>query len=175
MAVSAPVVWVPLVDLTPAKLPPDAVQVLALTDCQVSVADAPLITDVGAAFKVTVGAGTTVTVCVTGELVPPGPVQVIEKLVAPPAGRMLRDPPLASVPLQPPEAVHEVAPVELQLNVAAAPAAIWVGAAASEAVGTAGGGAALSLPPPPQASRISAAHTSAGVDTCMGIPELNDV
>ena len=45
--------------------------------------------------------------------------------------------PLApSAPVQPPEAVHEVALVELHVSVDAAPLAIVVGAALSDAVGS---------------------------------------
>jgi len=56
VAVSAAVVWLPLVALVPDQAP-DAVQPLALADDQLSVAVAPLATDVGLAPKLNVGAG----------------------------------------------------------------------------------------------------------------------
>ena len=43
---------------------------------------------------------------------------------------------VANAPLQPPEAVHDVALVELQVSVEAPPLAIVLGLAVSEAVGT---------------------------------------
>jgi hypothetical protein len=126
---------------------------------------------VGLALNSAVGGARTVTLVEATGLVPPGPLQLIEKVVVPTVGSMLRAPLSASGPLQPPEAAHEVAWVELQLNVAAAPAATRVGAAASDAVGTAGGGVPpLSLElPPPQAVRISAVHASTAVDTHAGM------
>jgi hypothetical protein len=45
-----------------------------------------------------------------------------------------------SVPLQPPEAVHEVAFVELHVSMAAVPVPIIVGLAVSVTVGAGGGG-----------------------------------
>jgi hypothetical protein len=122
-AVSAPVVWLPLVDWTPAKLPPDPVQLVALLELQVSSADAPLATAVGAAVKVTVGAGTTVTVCVAGALVPPGPVQVSEYVVLAVNTAVARVPAAGKDPFQPPPAVHAEAFVELQVRVEVAPLA----------------------------------------------------
>lgn len=59
---------------------------------------------------------------------------------------MLRLPLVASVPVQAPEAVHDVAFVELQLIVEAVPAAMLVGDALSDTFG----GAAATLEPPPQ-------------------------
>jgi hypothetical protein len=53
-------------------------------------------------------------------------------------------------PLQPPEAVHAVAFVELQLSVALAPAEMLAGEALKDTVG---GAFDELLPPPPQAAR----------------------
>ena len=62
VAVRAPVLCEPLVASLPLH-PPDAVQDVVLVDDQVSVAAAPLLTVLGLAEKVTVGAGAlTVTV-----------------------------------------------------------------------------------------------------------------
>jgi hypothetical protein len=70
---------VPLVGCPPLH-PPDAVQVVAFVELQLSVEVPPVSTLVGFAVNVTVGAGTTVTV--TAWLpVPPVPVQVNVKLV----------------------------------------------------------------------------------------------
>ena len=51
---------------------------VALVELQVSVDAAPLATEVGFAVKVTVAAGTTVTVAVATLLVPPVPLHVKE-------------------------------------------------------------------------------------------------
>jgi hypothetical protein len=73
VAVSAPVDCVPLVAFAPVH-PPVAVQAVALDVLQVSVALPPLATEVGLAAKLTVGAGTTVTVTLR-DADPPEPVQ----------------------------------------------------------------------------------------------------
>ena len=70
--------WLPPVAFTPAKVPPVAVQDVALVELQLSVEALPLATLVGFAFKVAVGIVPIVTVAVTTALVPPGPVHVSE-------------------------------------------------------------------------------------------------
>ena len=65
----------------------------------------------------TVGAGTTVTVAVATLLVPPVPVQVKEYDVVAVRAPVLCVPLVALLPPQPPEAVHDVALVELQVSV----------------------------------------------------------
>ena len=80
MAVIAPVDWDPLVDSLPDQAP-DAVHAVVLVDDQVSVEAPPLVTVLGLACRVTIGAAlvtVTVTLC---EAVPPGPVQVISNSV----------------------------------------------------------------------------------------------
>jgi hypothetical protein len=75
LAVSAPVDCEPLIALLPDQAP-EAVQEVVLVDDQVNADAAPLLTVLGAAEKLTVGAGAvTVTVadCVA---LPPVPVQV---------------------------------------------------------------------------------------------------
>jgi hypothetical protein len=76
----APVLCVPLVALLPLQAP-EAVHEVALVELHVSVEEPPPAMEVGFAVNVTVGAGTTVTVAVAALLVPPVPVQVIEKEV----------------------------------------------------------------------------------------------
>jgi hypothetical protein len=71
------VLCVPLVAIVPLQ-PPVAVHEVALVELHVSVDAAPLATEVGFAIKVTVGAGTTVTVAVATLLVPPVPVHINE-------------------------------------------------------------------------------------------------
>jgi hypothetical protein len=131
----APVFRLPLVASAPIQ-PPEAVQEVALVELQVSVEAPPLVTVVGFAVKVAVGAELTVIVAVAVVLVPPGPAQVSEYDVFVLRAPVLRLPLIASAPVQPPEAVHAVALVELQVSVEALPAATMVGLAVSVAVGT---------------------------------------
>jgi len=73
--VSAPVDQVPLVATTPLQ-PPEAVQPVALMALQVKLELSPLVTVVGAAVNVTVGAGRVTTTSADCEAEPPVPVQV---------------------------------------------------------------------------------------------------
>ena len=74
MTLSAPVLALPLVGSFPDQ-PADAVQLLALLDDQLSIADPPLLTVVGLALRATVGGAETL--IVTDWLaLPPGPLQV---------------------------------------------------------------------------------------------------
>ena len=155
--VKAPVDWLPAVALVPDQ-PPEAVQEVALVDDHVSVEDPPLATDVGFAASDTVGTAD-VTVTVADALaVPPDPVQarvnVLEAVSAPVDWL----PAVTLVPDQPPEAMQEVALVEDQVSVEAAPLATEFGFAASVTVGSRGGGGEpdtvtvaelLALPPEP--------------------------
>jgi hypothetical protein len=117
---------VPLIALAPLQ-PPVAVHEAALAELHVNVDAAPLATEVGLAVNVTVGAGTTVMVTVATLLVPPTPVQVSEKDVVDVRAPVLCAPLVVLVPLQLPEAVHELALVELHVNVEAPPRATAVG------------------------------------------------
>ena len=73
---SAPVDWLPLVAFAPLQ-PPDAVQLVASVELQVSVEAPPLTTEVGFAVSVTVGAGGVVTeTLVVWLALPPPPVHV---------------------------------------------------------------------------------------------------
>ena len=91
-------------------------------------------------------------------MVPPDPVQARVKVLEAVRAPVDWLPEIALAPDQPPEAVQEVALVEDQVSVDAAPLATEVGFAVSDTVGTGGGGGApdtvtvadvLVLPPAP--------------------------
>lgn len=153
----------PLNDLVPAH-PPDAVQAVALADDQFSVVEPPLATVVGVAVSVTEGAAGCVTVTFTDCVVsPPAPVHVnanAEFAVKAPVDAV---PDVALVPLQLPDAVHDVAFVEDQVSVAAEPATTAEGATVSVTVGASGvvGGCVTlamtvcpAVPPAPEQVRV---------------------
>jgi hypothetical protein len=128
-----------------------------LVDDQVSVEDAPLATEVGFAVSETVGRGSTVTVAEALAL-PPEPVQVRENVLELVNAPLDWLPEVALLPVHAPDAVQEVALVDDQVSVEDAPLATEVGFAASETVGTGGGGGmpdtmtvteVLALPPEP--------------------------
>jgi hypothetical protein len=64
---------------------------------------------------------------------------------------------VANAPVQPPEAVHELASVELQVSMEDPPLATGFGVAVSETVGGDGFVVTGTDPDPPQAARSSAA------------------
>jgi hypothetical protein len=135
--VSTPVDWLPLVACEPAKVPPAPVQDVALVELQVSVAAAPLTTEVGFAVKEAVGSPRIVTVAVAAVLVPPAPVHVNEYVGLAVSAPVDWLPLVAFAPAKvPPVAVQDVAFVELQVSVEVLPLAIEVGLAVSVAVGT---------------------------------------
>jgi hypothetical protein len=133
--------------------PPDAVHDVAFVELHVSVEAPPLATDVGFAVSVTVAAGTTVTVAVATLLVPPAPVQISEYDVVAVIAPVLCVPLIDLAPLQPPEAVHDVALVELHVSVEVPPLATEVGFADSVTVAIPGtvtvAVATLLVPPAP--------------------------
>jgi hypothetical protein len=150
---TGPVLWLPLSTSEPLQ-PPDAVQEVALLEVHVRIDDAPAATAAGDAVNVTVGWGRMFTTATTGAVTPPGPRHVSAYTVVAVNGPVLWLPLVASVPLQPREAVHEVALTELQVMTAAPPETIDVGAAESTAVG---GGINITVavdgaeaPPPPE-------------------------
>jgi hypothetical protein len=114
--------------------PPEAVQDRAFVELQVNMEVPPAATAFGLAVSVAVG--TTLTVILAAPLVPPGPVQISEKVVLVATAPVLCVPLAGKVPVQPPEAAQDVAFVELQVNAEALPAAMAIGLAASVAVGT---------------------------------------
>ena len=81
---------------------------------------------------------------------PPVPVHVSVKVVVIVSAPVLRLPLVGVEPLQPPEAAHEVAPVELQLSVVEPPLPMLVLAALSDTVGAAAEGGSPADEPPPQ-------------------------
>jgi hypothetical protein len=119
----------------PANVPPVAVHDVALVELHVSVEDWPLAMLVGFAFNVAVGMVPIVTVAVAGALVPPVPVQVSVYAVLVVNAPVFTAPLADFVPLQPPEAVQDVALVELQVSVDDPPLAIVVSPAVSATVG----------------------------------------
>ncbi|MCS6946597.1 MAG: hypothetical protein NZM12_03165 [Steroidobacteraceae bacterium] len=160
---SIPVTSLPLVGFAPLQ-PPEAVQEVAFVLVQFSVADRPGAGNVdGFAVSVTVGVGF-VTVTVTDACaLPPGPLQLSVKLVLAVRLPVLALPLVGCAPLQPPDAVQEVAFELLQVSWLAPPEFTEVGLAVSCTVG-AGGDVPplLPPPPPPQADRrpSTAAHTA---------------
>jgi hypothetical protein len=134
LAVSAPVLCVPLTASAPDQAP-EAVQAVALLADHDKVELLPLATEVGLAAREMVGAGA-VTETVTDWLaLPPAPVQVMPYVVLLVSAPVACDPTLALLPLQAPEAVQAVALVEDQLKVEPLPLATVLGAADSVTVG----------------------------------------
>ena len=115
--------------------PPEAVHEVALVELHVSVEAPPLATEVGFAVRVTVGAGTTVTVAVTTLLLPPVPVHAKEYEAVDVSAPVLCVPLVALMPPQFPDAAHEVAFVELHVSVEAPPLATEVGFTVNVTVG----------------------------------------
>jgi hypothetical protein len=86
-------------------------------------------------------------------LLPPGPLQINVYEVVAPTAPVVCEPLTPSEPVQPPEAVHDVAWVELHVNVELPPGAITEGRTESVAVGagfgvTATAAVATGLVPP---------------------------
>jgi hypothetical protein len=118
----------PLIALLPDQ-PPEAVQAVVLVDDQVSVVVAPLLTVLGAAERLTVGAGVltdTVADCVA---LPPVPVQVSPKVALALIAPVDCEPLTALLPDHAPEALHEVALDDDQVRVALPPFATVLGLA----------------------------------------------
>jgi len=143
---------VPLAGNAPLQFPV-AVHPVALVELHVSVDAPPLATAVGSA--VNVAFGTILTVTAAAVLVPPAPVQVSENVVFVVSAPVLWVPLDATVPLQPPEAVQELASVELHVNVDSSPLLIVSLAALIDTVGR--GDESPPPPPPPQAASNCAA------------------
>ena len=129
----APVDCEPLVALPPDQ-PPEAVQAVALLEDQVRVELPPLVTLVGLALSETVGGGVTETVtdCAAE---PPAPVHASVYLVVAVSGAVLWEPLVGFEPLQPPEAVQDVALLDDQTKDAALPLVIELGLAVKLTVG----------------------------------------
>jgi hypothetical protein len=169
VAVRAPVVRLPLADSAPLQ-PPAAVHAVALVELHVRVEVPPEATVVGFAVKVAVGTGAIAIEAVAAGLTPPAPVQVSEYDVFVVSAPVLRLPLVGNAPLQPPEAVHAVALVELHVSVEVPPVAILVGFTVKVAVGRAGAvtvtvtvTAGLTPPEPAQLSEYVVLAVSAPV------------
>jgi len=111
---------------------------VAFVEVHVNVLLPPLAMVVGDADNVTVGTGV-VLVTETDALawaVPPAPVQLRVKDLLAVKAPVLCVPAVALVPLQPPDAVHDVAFVELHVKVLLPPLATVVGDADNVTVGT---------------------------------------
>jgi hypothetical protein len=135
------VVFVPL-------QPPEAVQAVAFDELHVSTDEPPLVTMVGVAVIVALGA--TFTVTLAAVLVPPAPVQVSEYSVPLVSAPVLCVPLGALVPFQPPAAVQAVAFDEVHASLALPPLATDSGLAESVATGsTSTVTLAVALPPAP--------------------------
>jgi hypothetical protein len=133
--------------------PADAMQLSALLDDQLSVAEPPLLTVVGLALRPTVGGAETLTVTDLLAL-PPGPLQASVKVVVAVSAAVLVLPLVGSIPDQPSEAVQPLALVEDQLSIADPPLLTVVGLALRLTVGLTGAETLtvtdwLALPPGP--------------------------
>jgi hypothetical protein len=161
---NAAVVREPLAARGPLQ-PPVAAHDVALVELQVSIDVPPLAIVGGVAVNMTVGTGfaATVTVAVTAAVVPPGPVQVSEYEAPAVKALVSCDPLVAKVPPQPPEAVHDVALVELHAKVATPPLLTDVGDALKETVGAGGDWVKGTDPEPPQAANVNAAPAANAV------------
>jgi hypothetical protein len=154
VAVSAPVDCEPDGFLLPVQ-PPEAVQLVALVEFQLSVELPPLATLVGFAVKVRVGAGVVpCTLTVTSRVTePPLPEQVSEKLEVALSAPVLSLPFVGRLPDHAPAAMQLVAPVLDQLSELLAPAPTLAGFAVRVSVGAgtgpgSGSGSSLMLSPP---------------------------
>jgi hypothetical protein len=134
LALSAPVDWDPLVARVPDQ-PPDAVQLVAFVEDHDKVALDPLERLVGLALSEIVGTGAETEIVIDWAALPPAPVQVSVNWVAAVRFEVLCEPLVASLPLQPPEAAQELAFVDDQVSVDAAPLLTVVGFPVSVTVG----------------------------------------
>jgi hypothetical protein len=126
VALIAPVDCEPLVATGPLQAP-DAVQVVALVEDQVKLEVPPWLTLLGLAAIKTVGCGVDTVIVADCAAEPPAPVQVsVNFVVAVRAGEVWL-PAVACAPLQPPEAVQEVAFVDDHVNADVAPLCTVVG------------------------------------------------
>jgi hypothetical protein len=134
VAVKAPEDCVPLSALAPDQSP-EAVQAVTFCVDQVIVEAAPARTVLGAALNVTNG-GSAATVTVADcAAEPPLPVQPSPYSVVLLSAPVDQVPLVATGPLQPPEAVHVVALLELQVSVDIPPLATVAGEAVRVTVG----------------------------------------
>jgi hypothetical protein len=140
LAVKLPVDCVPDTAFGPDQ-PPVAVQAVAFVADQCSVALLPVVTVLGVAVKVTLGAGVFTATEADCDAVPPLPEHVrvnVEFVVNAPVDWL---PLVALPPDQAPVAVQDVALVEDQVSVALPPLSMALGPTLSETVGADGAAA----------------------------------
>jgi hypothetical protein len=128
LAVSAPLDCEPLTALLPDH-PPEAVQAVVLVEDQVNVVAPPLATVLGAAARLTVGAGALTDTVADWVALPPVPVQVSEYVTLAVSAPVDCEPLTALLPDHPPEAVQEVALVDDQVKVDVPPLTTVLGLA----------------------------------------------
>ncbi len=116
--------------------PFDTAQLVAFVLDHVSVDVPPTPTVVGLALKVTVGVAEFTATVTELACEPPVPVQDSVYVVPVVSAPVDWEPLVPRLPVQPPDAVQELAFVELQVSVAADPEATLVGLALKETVGT---------------------------------------
>jgi hypothetical protein len=133
--VSAPVDCEPLSALAPDHAP-EPVQEVALLDDQVNVEATPLLTVLGAAAKLTVGAAAFTETVADCDALPPVPVHVSTYVEVAFNAPVDCEPLVATAPDHAPEAVHAVALLVAHDNVELAPLATELGAALRLTVGT---------------------------------------
>jgi hypothetical protein len=134
VALNGTVVWLPFVGCAPVQ-PFDALHVLAFVEDQVSVEVVPLLTVVGFAEIVTTGVLEFTVTVADWEALPPAPVQESINIVVEVRAGVDTLPLRPSLPVQPPDAVQDVALAETQVSVEVAPLAIVLGFAESVTTG----------------------------------------
>ena len=155
---SGPRLAVPLVVLPPDQ-EPDAVQLVALVEDHVSTAFPPVVTVVGFALMLTVGAGgpAETSMVVAASALPPSPEHVSANAFVAASVSVLAVPLVGLSPDHAPDAEHSVASVEDHVRVAVLPLATVCGVAARLTVGD------VALPlPPPQLARTTARRSALG-------------
>ncbi len=177
VADNEPVDREPEVSLLPVQ-PLEAVQAVAFVVLQVSVLLPPLVTDVGLAARLTVGAGADVTMTVVLACVlPPAPVQLKPKAVVDVNALVVSDPEVALAPLQPPDAVQAVALVLLQVRVTADPLVTDAALEVNATVGTGGGVTdtvvlVCEVPPGPVQDKVNEDVAANGPVDCVPLIDL---
>ena len=150
--VNTPLDWLPEIALLPDHAP-EALHELASVDDQLRVEELPLTTEAGLAVSDTVGSGAVTVTLADALAVPPGPVQVREKLLLAVSMPVACWPEIALLPDHAPEALHELASVDDQLRVEESPLTTELGLAVNDTVGAGGVTVivadALAVPPSP--------------------------
>jgi hypothetical protein len=168
VAPRVPVLAEPLLASSPFQ-PPAAEHAVALAEFHESVALPPGMMEELSTLSVTVG--TMLTLAEACGLVPPAPLQIMEKVELFASAPVLWLPLVASAPPHAPEALQLLAPVEDHVTVACSPSWIVDGETANVTVGTA------ELPPftfdglPQAASNKTHANDAQRISNCMKIPE----